>query len=332
MIGWEDSLEIKSNVSWSPTLPGRFFKKFGYDLKPYLPLIMFGNNNVNLQTDFPGSMQALLDHGDRGTGFVNDFRAALSEGYLEYLQTLQSWLNNTLGLKLSVQPSYNMPMDMLAIVPYVDAPESESLQAHNNVDAYRHFAGPSNLAGSKIISNELGAVFGRAFSFAIPELLQMANRGFSGGINQFVIHGQSYSGDYAQTTWPGHVAFRYWASDLYSSKRPDWEHGLGQALDYMGRVQTVQRQGFARTDVAIYEKLSITDPNFATVYPWYDLVDGGTLPHFIYSHISCCFYITEADLRSQAGLTTIYLLTTSSSIKWLFVTVFLLPAARSIEP
>jgi hypothetical protein len=267
-------MELQSNISWSPTLSRRFRKKFNYDLRPYLPLIAYGNNNINIQNDSPGIYQASLDKDVLGRSIVNDYREILADGYVEYLETLRSWLNGTLGLGLSVQPSYNLPMDMLSIIPHVDVPESESLQGQNNVDGYRQFTGPTNLASKRLISNELGGVFGRAYSFTIAELLQMANRGFAGGLNQFIIHGQSYSGNYTNTTWPGHVPFLYYASDLYNNKRPDWDHGMKDAMEYLGRVQYVQRQGVARTDVAIYNK-NVTDPNFNDVYVSDDLMRGG---------------------------------------------------------
>lgn len=272
--GWEDSMEIRSNVSWARSLPTRFQSMFGYDLRAYLPLIMFGNNNINIQDDSPGRIRCTLNTPDNGQGYVNDYRAALAAGYQEYLATLSQWLQS-LGVKLSSQPSYNLPMDMEESIPYVDVPESESLQWHDNVDGYRQFSGAANLARKKVLSNELGAVFGRAYSFAIPELLFAMNRAASGGINQFVIHGQSYSGNYPQTTWPGYTAFIYYVSDLYSPKRPDWNNGLQAALDYVARVQRVQQKGTPRTDIAFYNKQSVTDPNMGTIYKFSDLIDGG---------------------------------------------------------
>ncbi|OBR14858.1 Secreted protein [Colletotrichum higginsianum IMI 349063] len=272
--GWEDSLEIKSNVSWTPTLPTRFMEVFGYDLRPYLPLIAFGNNNINIQNNSPGSIQCKLDTPDQGEGYVNDYRAVLAKGYQEYLATLSRWLQS-LGLGLSSQPSYNMPMDMEASIPFVDAPECESLQWHDNVDGYRQFSGPANLARKKVISNELGAISGRAYSLTIPELLFAMNRAVSGGVNQFVIHGQSYTGNYPQTTWPGYTAFIYYISELYSAKRPDWDHGFHAALDYMARIQHIQQKGIPRTDVAFYNKQTVTDPNMATLYRFDDLTKQG---------------------------------------------------------
>lgn len=247
---------------------------FGYDLRTYLPLIMFGNNNINIQNDSPGSTRCTLDTPDHGQAYVNDYRAALTAGYQEYLNTLSEWLQS-LGVRLSSQPSYNLPMDMEASIPYVDIPESESLQWHDNVDGYRQFSGAANLARKNVLSNELGAVFGRAYSFTIPELLFAMNRAVSGGMNQFVIHGQSYTGNYPQTTWPGYTAFIYYVSDLYSPKRPDWGNGLQAALDYMARTQHIQQEGIPRTDIAFYNKQSATDPNMATVYKFNDLIAGG---------------------------------------------------------
>ncbi|KAF6831550.1 hypothetical protein CMUS01_07286 [Colletotrichum musicola] len=79
--GWEDSLEIRSTISWTPGLPDRFERMFGYDLRKYLPLVMFGNNNINLQNTEPGSTRCVLNTPDGGQGYVNDYHAALAEGY-----------------------------------------------------------------------------------------------------------------------------------------------------------------------------------------------------------------------------------------------------------
>ncbi|KAF4920545.1 hypothetical protein CGCVW01_v006823 [Colletotrichum viniferum] len=243
-------------------------------LTEYLPLIIFNNNNINLQNDAPGHTRCFLDTHDKGQGYINDYRAALADGYQEYLTTLANW-THSLGLGLSSQISYNLPMDMEASIPFVDAPECESLQFHDNLDGYRQFSGPANLARKTAISNELGAVFGSAYRFTIPDLLFAMNRAVAGGVNQFVIHGQSYSGNYPQTTWPGYTAFRYYVSDLYSPKRPDWDHGLQAGLDYMGRVQHIQQTGVPRTDIAFYNKQTVTDPNMGTLYTYDDLILKG---------------------------------------------------------
>ncbi|KAH8589577.1 hypothetical protein B0O99DRAFT_664485 [Bisporella sp. PMI_857] len=270
---WEDSLEIISNISWSRSIPTRFEKIFGYKIKPILPLLTFQQNSLGIQTTAPGPFQCILDTKDQGVEYVNDFRATLVAGYQEYIQTLKKWVNDELGLQLSVQPAYGLPMDMQASIPYVDAPECESLSFLDLIDSYRQFVGPANLAGKRVISNELGAVRWSAFRYHVPELLFSANRGFASGLNQYVLHGQAYSGNYYQTTWPGHVPFNYLFSEPWSPRQPVWSHGLREALDYMARVQYLQQSGVPKVDVAIYNKESAT--TIRTVYASTDLADAG---------------------------------------------------------
>jgi hypothetical protein len=92
------------------------------------------------------------------------------------------------------------------------------VQFRDNVDGYRQFSGPAYLAGKQTVSIQLGVIFGDAFTFTIPQLLYGMNRAASGGVNRHVIHGQQFSGAYANTTWPGYVSFVYRVSDQYSEK------------------------------------------------------------------------------------------------------------------
>lgn len=164
-------------------------------------------------------------------------------------------------------------MDMQAAIPVVDAPETESLSFKDNIDAYRGFVGPANLAGKRVISNEMGAVANAGYHYHLPELLFSFNRAFAAGVNQVVLHGQSYTGSYYETTWPGHTPFNYLFSEPWSPRQPLWEHGFRDALDYMARLQFLQQSGTPKVDVAIYNKESAT--TIRTVYQSSDLIDGG---------------------------------------------------------
>lgn len=269
---WEDSPEILANITWSRSLPTRFQELFKYDIKPFLPLLTFQQNALGVQTTEPGPFQCILDTEDQGVKYVNDFHATLEAGYREYIETLTAWLHD-FGIQLSVQPAYGLPMDMQASIPFVDVPECESLTFLDLIDSYRQFAGPANLAERNVISNELGAVRWSGFRYHLPELLFSANRGFAGGVNQYVIHGQAYSGNYYETTWPGHVPFNYLFSEPWSQREPVWEHGFEDALNYLARVQYIQQSGVPKVDVAIYNKESTT--TIRTVYSSSDLIERG---------------------------------------------------------
>lgn len=264
-----------SNISWTPSIPSRFVKKLGYSVMKYLPLIQFSNNNLNFQRTSPGPLQCILDTPDQGAGFVNDFRSVLADGYREYLQALTTWTNKYLGLQFSTQPSYNLPMDMEASIPYVNAPECESFQFSNNIDGYRQFSGVANVAGKRVISNEVGAEIAQAYRYQISQLLWSINRAFAGGVNQIILHGQSYTGNYYGTTWPGYTAFSYLFSESYSDKQPAWGHGFPEVLNYIARMEYTQQHGVPKTDVAIYNKQSTTNFSFPTLYNTTDLLDEG---------------------------------------------------------
>ncbi|KAL5592436.1 hypothetical protein FOBRF1_013462 [Fusarium oxysporum] len=277
---WEDSVEVLSNMSWSPSLPARYEQMFGESINLSLPLLAFKQNNIGLQSLHPGSFQCLLDTEDHGSRYVNNFRQVLAGGYADYLQALRNWSSRTLDLKLSVQPAYNLPVDMSAIIPDVDVPECESLGFSDDIDSYRLFAGAANLAGKRVISNEIGAVLLMAYRYTLPSLLFSVHRAFAGGINQFVLHGQSYTGKYYGTTWPGHTAFGYIFSELWSEKQPSWHHGLGDIMKYIGRVSHMQQTAIPKWDVVKYKKDSAT--TIAPMNKSLDLVEHG----WSYTYIS----------------------------------------------
>lgn len=279
--GWEDSIEIKSNISWSPSLPTKFEGLTGYSIRKYLPLVMYGNNNPGVQPSYPGKLKCILNTEDKGAGVVNDFRETLAQGYGEYLEALTSWMEG-LGLGYSAQVSYNLPLDMETNVDRVTAPECESLAFKDNIDGYRQFSGPANVAQKSVISNEMGALLEKALAHPLSQLLGQVNIAFAGGINQIVLHGQTFSGDYYQTTWPGYLGFFLLFSDSYMQKQPSWLWGYPDAVSYISRNEYILHQGNPRTDVAFFNKVSYTDPQLATLYSGDDLMRAG----YTYSYLN----------------------------------------------
>ncbi|UPK95992.1 hypothetical protein LCI18_006927 [Fusarium solani-melongenae] len=271
--GWEDSPEVRSNISWTPTLPSRFADKFGYDLKLQLPLVAFRQNNLGLQPAQPGSFECLLDTPDQGVAVSNDFRAALQDGYTEYLDGLRQWTRDRLSLGFSSQPGYNLPVDMMAVLPHVDIPECESLGFRDNVDGYLQFSGPAQVAGRRKVSNELGAIFDEAWRYSLSTLVFSANRAFAGGVNRMVLHGQGYTGNYYETTWPGYAAFLHLVTESWTNKQPAWDHGMRHVMDYIARIQHVLQNSVPQVDIAIYHKK--TGTNFTDVYLFDDLPNAG---------------------------------------------------------
>lgn len=148
-FAWEDSMEIGAGTLlwWTPNLLDAFKAGRGYELRKYLPLIYSYNTEANGPLASPDHYYT--DEADLGQAHVNDYWQTLTELNRIYLETLRDWSQDTLQSQFSAQVSYNLPMDMLANVPAVNAPECESLGFNHVIDAYRQFSGPANCKSEK---------------------------------------------------------------------------------------------------------------------------------------------------------------------------------------
>ncbi|KAF1950375.1 hypothetical protein CC80DRAFT_539633 [Byssothecium circinans] len=253
--GWEDSVEIQANVYWTKNLSSIFQEQHNYSIKKWLP-ILFHRNGKYKQSN--PRVWYVTDEPDGGNVHIADYRTTLATQYQAYESELKKWTNEYLGLQFSAQLSYNLPMDMLANVPTVDAPETESLDFGDLIDGYRQYAGPANLARRRVISSECGAVRGEAYVETLPELLWKVKRSYAGSVNQFVFHGFPYSGYYGNTTWPTWSTFTYQYSSMHGPYEPAWEFYRDQ-FDFVARNNWVFQSGVPKMDIAIWQK--------TTVYP-----------------------------------------------------------------
>ena len=176
----------------------------------------------------------------------------MTELNAEYLKGLTKFAQS-IGVQSSAQVVYNLPMDMLANIPDVDAPECESLGFGNNIDGYRQFAGPANLAGKRVISSECGAFMYTAYQLPISELLWAIKRSFVGGVNAFVLHGMPFSGYYPNTTWPSYTTFTYVYSEMHNRHQPGWDF-YRDFIDYTSRVMYTMQTGVPKIDLAFWLK------------------------------------------------------------------------------
>lgn len=178
-------------------------------------------------------------------------------------------------MQFSAQVVYNLPMDMLANIPHVNAPECETLGFSENIDSYRQFSGPANLAGKRVISSEAGALYGAAYQGSISELLWTFKRFFAGSINNFIIHGFPNSGNYGNTTWPGFTTFGYLFSAMHGPRQPAFAF-YSDFLNWVSRNQFVLQTGIPKVDIAFWSK-STSYKRVPTSYDSTDLEDVGKI-------------------------------------------------------
>ncbi|KAJ3580054.1 hypothetical protein NPX13_g510 [Xylaria arbuscula] len=275
---FEDSVEIPADTYWTPDLLSTFEQQHGYSLAKHLPLL---SGNEGSQTEGGGPIQIASDAQGQGPDVVADYRSTMGSLVVDYLQGMEDWVHK-LGLQFRHQVGYNLPVDMLQLIPRVDIPETETLAFANDVDRFRQYCGAANLAGKPIISIELGADYWRAFSQSWTDLLQDAKRAYVAGVNHVVLHGAPYSHNFVNTTWPGYTTFQYLFGGHHSRQQPAWDLGYKQANDYLSRMQVVLRAGVARVDIAFWDKMTAQRAYPNTLYTPADLVMAG----YTYNYLS----------------------------------------------
>ncbi|WP_017975541.1 glycosyl hydrolase [Actinopolyspora halophila] len=254
---FEDSIELETEASlWTPAMLDEFRRRRGYDLLPYLPVVL------RMHEDGVFSYDGVTDR-----RVADDLNAVRSELYIEHhLRPLQEWLHG-LGLELRIQP-YGLETDAMASSAIVDTPEGESL-GFNNLDDFRSLAGGRDMGGNERLSSEAAAVYGGSYSTTWDHVVRTVSREYAAGVNQAVLHGFSYA--YAPgARWPGFAAFTPYDggvgySESWGPRHPIWRHAPDIA-GFLARSQLVLQTGRSRVDVAFLRQKGYAGTGFGAAW------------------------------------------------------------------
>lgn len=246
---FEDSIELETPaLNWTPDLPAEFKRRRGYDLMPYLPVIVLNKENT------VHSYEA-----DRTAHARHDFWLTVSDLLNEYhFEALRTWAHSV-GLELRAQP-YGLSTDAIRSAAILDVPEGESL-GFKNLDDYRALAGGRDMAGRELLSCEAGAYQGGAYNTTWDKLLRTMGGAYAAGLNQTVFHGFSYA-TAPGAAWPGFAAFTPYNGGIgfaesWGPRQPTWRH-VPDIAAYLGRVHQAMRAGTSRIDVAVFRQKGYT--------------------------------------------------------------------------
>jgi len=255
---FEDSLELETQSTiWTPNLPSEFAARAGYELAPFLPVL------VQLKGKYQFRYDATLT-----THVRDDLNRVLSDLYRDnHLVALREWAHG-LGMQLRVQP-YGQPTDSLDFAALLDIPEGESL-GFKNLDDYRVLSGGRDLAGHVKLSCEALAYANGAYSTTWHKALQTAGSFYAGGVNQTVIHGFAYA-DAPGATWPGFAAFSPYNqtgigfAEAWGPRQPTWAH-MPDVAGYLARSQFVLQTGTPKYDLLFYRQKGYASTGIGA--PW----------------------------------------------------------------
>lgn len=264
---FEDSLEIETEATiWTPRMLAEFEQRAGYDLRPWLPVVLEVDEAYRFALGTPGA-PATTD-ALRTNQVRDDFNQVLSDLYRDHhLRPMQDFAR-TLGMGLRIQ-AYGLETDSTEHSAILDVAETESL-GFKNLDDYRVMAGGRDIAGKKILSCEAICYNGAAYNTtwgangtsptAQNQALFTLNSIFAAGVNQAIIHGFPYA-EAPDVTWPGFAAFSPYYNgaigfgEAWGPRTPQWEHVPGIA-GYLARTQLVLQTGVPKYDIVFLRQKS----------------------------------------------------------------------------
>lgn len=256
-----DSMELEGS-NWSDDIAAEFKARRGYDVRPYLPFILYvtgGMGNVS-------SYAPPIEVSDSLSKIVNrvryDFETTKAELLSErFLSVYADWAAS-LGVKSRAQ-AYGRGFFPLESSMYMDIPEGESWttnflkhrpgeemsetdyrrgRAYTMIDKYVSSA--AHLSGKQLVSCEEMTNTYKVFNMTLQELKLGGDQTVSTGITHSIFHGFNYSPP--EIPFPGWI--RYGA--YYNENNPWWPY-FHLYNDYKARLYSVLQNCENVADIAI---------------------------------------------------------------------------------
>jgi hypothetical protein len=229
-----DSWEVQGPY-WTPDFPAEFQRRRGYDLRPFLPLLLG-------QWRLPPGEEWLTD-------VCYDYRKTVAELVVEHFyRPFAEWCRAH-GLFSRIQ-AHGAPADWLQAYGTADFPETEAILIP--LEATRLAASAARLYGrTRVTSESFTCLYGwpavKMFAERPDDLKAIADGQFACGLQQVIYHGYAYSPPEAGTT-PG---WHFYASSHLNHTIP-WREHLADFNTYLARISFLLQQGEAVTDLALY--------------------------------------------------------------------------------
>jgi hypothetical protein len=258
-----DSWEVE-NANWTPTLRTEFFRRRGYDLVPWMPVIA-------------GRIVSSREESDR---FLFDYRKTLGELTIDnhYKLFRESARKHGLGIHPESGGPHAVPIDAQRDLGWDDVPMSEFWAwswEHRIGDENRFFvkqpASAAHTYGKRITQDEGFTTIGPNWQERLWNNLKPSfDKALCEGMNRLVWHAFVCSPD--STGIPGQQYF----AGTHLNPKVTWWSRSGPFFDYIDRCQFMLQQGLFVADVCFYygdhvpnfTQLKKSDP--AHVLPGYD--------------------------------------------------------------
>lgn len=234
---------------WCSSFLEEFQNRCGYDLTPYLPLIIISSQPAGFGTVLDYAFDANGDQ-QQLENIRQDLLQVNTELYMENcLDVLTEWLHEN-GITLRAETSYGKLFEMSQPIKSVDYVEGESFEFGCEIDSFRNMSGAAHLY-NKLYSSETGARINNYY-YNNNYFRQIFYTQFASGIQRTVVHGYSSAyGPEQNVKWPGYEGMQAMISERFNKRQPasiDYPDVMG---NHIARIQKVLRQGVPQMDLGI---------------------------------------------------------------------------------
>lgn len=240
-----DSLELSHGggfIYWTRDFRDEFIARKGYDIMPYVMLMMSGSWGAPAPYALADQVSA--------EKYQNDYKDVITQCYIDYLmKPLADYLHEH-NVKLRAQIAYGQTLEASLPIGTLDFVESESLNGNDQPEVYRFQAGAQHLYGINKFSSETGATWVN-YSWSQRHILENPiYTELLGGVNRVIYHGFASIWGPEGTTWPGYEGMYGDISERMDARQPFYQD-LKAFNTHIARIQEALRYGQPQIDVGI---------------------------------------------------------------------------------
>jgi len=306
-----DSMELEG-TNWTDDMAEQFIRRRGYDIRPYLPFILYKIGTMGNPASFESKVKLSLDMVNRIQRMRYDFNYTIAELLDErFTTTYQNWCHE-LKVKARAQ-AYGCGFFPLESSLHYDIPECESWtmtwlhhqlgeemsetdyrrgRAYTMVNKYVSSA--AHLSGKRLVSCEEMTNTYTVFNMTMELLKIGGDQTAITGVTHSIFHGFNYSPK--EAPFPGWI--RYGA---YYNEKNNWWPYFKYYTAYKGRLATALQHATMFADTALlypltdmWSTIGVQNEPFpaTTIVPYKTLIWEG-----INKNGGGCDYVSESIIR-----------------------------------
>ncbi len=246
-----DSIETMG-ANWTHGMADSFQQRKGYDIKPWLPLVL-GEKNPDATAEMRDQiLRARYDWSEHVVStFLNNFTAEYAafcheHGLLSRYQAygLPHLMGMAEGYMIPDIPESNNWLYSQGVIDPMDPPYFTWNQKHGYMNWNKYAAAAGRMRGKRIISSEAMTNTQKVFHATLATIKQADDMNFITGITHSVLHGYNYSPP--DVPFPGWIRF-----GAYFSEHNTWWPYFPRWVDYNARLSSVFQETRPVAEVAI---------------------------------------------------------------------------------